>query len=77
MRWGVAVFVTEIRPVSLAVQSALQFGPVPHRLIRIRVRFPDIGAPVLEQVGLLRFPGWRKERSAKRSDERQPGNVTR
>lgn len=48
---------TEIRPVSLAVQSALQFGPVPHRLIRIRVRFPDIGAPVLEQVGLLRFPG--------------------
>lgn len=48
---------TEIRPVSLAVQSALLFGPVPHRLIRIRVRFPDIGSPMSEQVGLLRFPG--------------------
>ena len=53
------MFLTQVRPAAVAVQSALDVGPVPHRLIGIRVRFPDIGSPVLVQVGLLRFPGER------------------
>lgn len=50
-------FVGRIRPAALAVSCALEFGPRPFRLIGLQTHFPDIGRPVPEKVGFLRYPG--------------------
>lgn len=50
-------FVATVRPASLAVRAAIQFGSRPFRLMAVRVRFPDIGSPVTEQAGFLRYGG--------------------
>ena len=41
----------------LAVRSALEFGPIPQRLMGLQVFFPDIGRPTVDQVGILRYRG--------------------
>lgn len=51
------MIVARVRPSVMAVFCALEFGPQPCRLMGVRVRFPDIGQPVTEQVGFLRYRG--------------------
>lgn len=49
--------IIRFRDSYVATLAAFEFGPVPQRVMAFRVRFPDIGGPVLEQVGFLRYPG--------------------
>lgn len=49
--------ISRVRPSVIAVDLALQFGSQPFRLMGAEIRFPDIGRPVLEKVGFLRYQG--------------------
>lgn len=46
-----------LRRSSVAVAAALAFGSHPSRLMAMRVHFPDIGQPVPDSFGFLRYPG--------------------
>ena len=50
-------FVARMRPLSVAVALSIVVGPKPFRLMAIETRFPDIGDPVSERAGFLRYPG--------------------
>lgn len=47
----------DVERMGLAVRNALEFGGVPCRVMGWRVMFPDIGEPVVVEVGFLRYPG--------------------
>lgn len=51
------MIVVRVRPSVIAVACAIQFGPVPCRLMGVQTRFPDVGYPTSEKVGFLRYPG--------------------
>ena len=51
------MIVVRVRPSAIAVACALRFGPEPCRLMGIQTRFPDLGHPMPEKVGFLRYPG--------------------
>ena len=45
------------RLVHVAVQCVFRFGKTPCRVMGVQTFFPDIGVPVTEKVGYLRYPG--------------------
>lgn len=46
-----------VKPVAVSVAAALSLGGQSSRLHAAQVHFPDIGLPVLDSVGYLRFAG--------------------
>lgn len=46
-----------VRPSVVAVACAVQLGPVPCRLMAVQTLFPDVGQPVSEKIGFLRYSG--------------------
>lgn len=52
------MFVADFKPSVVAVMQALEggeVGSIETRLCRIRVMFPDVGRPVLKDLGFWRF----------------------
>jgi len=53
-------FITQLRPACVAVQVAIRnHQGQDGRICRLAVLFPDIGKPVLESIGFLRYAGER------------------